>query len=773
MKHKLFLVLAALGLLLPQVASAYDFEVDGIYYNILGSDAEVAWGSPKYSGSVVIPSTVTYSDKTYSVTRIGVRAFEECSGLTSITIPNSVKSIGKEAFHYCISLASVTIPNSVTSMEDNVFTSCLGLTSITVASDNTTYDSRDNCNAIIETSTNTLIAGCQNSTIPNSVTNIGKSAFYCCRDLTSITIPSSVTCIESFAFRGCSSLKSITIPNNVTSMGDYAFWGCEGLTSVTIGSGVTSIGDLVFENCYGLTSITIPNSVTSIGKRAFNYCSSLNSVNIPSSVTSIGNSAFGYCSSLSSITVASGNKSYDSRDNCNAIIETASNTLITGCNNTIIPCSVTIIGGGAFAGYSFTSITIPNNVTSIGIGAFAHCSGLTSITIPNSVTSIGGSAFYECSNLTSIAIPNSVTSIGEDTFFYCSSLASVTIPNSVTSIGKWAFVGCSSLTSVTIPSSVTSIGQQAFCDCYALTSVTIPSSVTSIGQQAFCNCYALTSVTNLAIVPQTIGSSTFSEYRTLHVRKGYKGVYAAKDYWKEFTIVDDAVASTTITDGEEYVSATATDYDEVAYTRTFNNTDWQALYVPFSLNYNEWKDYFDIAEISTYAQYDDNADGDYDRMNLVVEKLEAGSTLPNHPYLIRAKSTGTKTLALTNKTLEAAETNSITCSSALGNYELTITGTYTEKTDMFANAYYALSGGRLMQANSASVVLKPQRWYIDAKTLGSGVKAWKIVVEEAEGIKAPSSSPKGESPVAYDLMGRSVKAGAKGISIVNGKKIIN
>ena len=228
----------------------------------------------------------------------------------------------------------------------------------------------------------------------------------------------------------------------------------------------------------------------------------------------------------------------------------------------------------------------------------------------------------------------------------------------------------------------------------------------------------------------------------------------------------------TFTDGEAYSATADTDYKKVTYTRTFNNTEWQALYVPFSLNYNEWKDYFDIAEISTYAQYDDNADGDYDRMNLVVEKLEAGSTLANHPYLIRAKSTGTKTLTLTNKTLAAAETNSITCTSALGNYELTITGTYTEKTDMFANGYYALSGGRLMQASSASVVLKSQRWYIDAKALGSGVKAWKIVVEEAEGITAPSSSPKGESPVAYDLMGRGVKVGAKVISIVNGKKII-
>ena len=184
----------------------------------------------------------------------------------------------------------------------------------------------------------------------------------------------TVTSIGYEAFYGCDGLTSVTIGNSVTSIGDVAFESCGGLTSVTIGNSVTSIGDQAFSQCIGLTSITIPNSVTSIGQMAFALCISLASIEIPNSVTSIGVGAFAGISDLTSIVVASGNTKYDSRDNCNAIIETSSNTLIAGCPNTIIP----------------------NGVTSIEVGAFYYCPGLTSITIPNSVTSIGVSAFSGC-----------------------------------------------------------------------------------------------------------------------------------------------------------------------------------------------------------------------------------------------------------------------------------------------------------------------------------------------------------------------------------------
>ena len=287
-----------------------------------------------------------------------------------------------------------------------------------------------------------------------------------------LTIPSSVTyggttysvtSINNYAFQGCSDLTSATIPNSVTSIGYRAFEDCSGLTSITVDSdnpvydsrnncnaiivtatnillfgckntiiptSVTSIENYAFSGCSGLTSLTIPNSVTRIENYAFSGCSGLTSLTIPSSVTSIENYAFSGCSGLDSITVANGNPTYDSRNNCNAIIKTATNTLIAGCKNTIIPTSVTSIGEGAFFGYSgLTSVTIPNSVTEIHYSAFEDCSGLTSLTIGNSVTDIGPWAFYNCTNLAEVTcLATTPPSLGGDVFYGIASPCTLTVP---------------------------------------------------------------------------------------------------------------------------------------------------------------------------------------------------------------------------------------------------------------------------------------------------------------------------------------------------------
>ena len=240
-----------------------------------------------------------------------------------------------------------------------------------------------------------------------------------CTNLISISIPNSVTTIDESALELCTNLTSVTMSNNVTSIGSDAFLSCESLTNITIPDSVTTIGMAAFAGCTGLTSINIPNSVTSIGDSAFDGCS-FTSITIPSSVTSIGFSPFLSCSGLTSITVDSNNPNYDSRNNCNAIIETSTNALIQGCQNTIIP----------------------NSVTTIRMSAFCGCTDITSITIPSGVTSIGSVAFKNCTGLTSInCLATTAPTITANTFWNIKTGGTLTVPTGSTGYNTWMGTG--------------------------------------------------------------------------------------------------------------------------------------------------------------------------------------------------------------------------------------------------------------------------------------------------------------------------------------------
>ena len=398
-----------------------------------------------------------------SVTEIGANAFSNCWRLSEISLSNSLKNIGGSAFLNNYKLNNVVIPASVTSIGEGVFKSCESMTSISVDSANTVYDSRDNCNAIIKTGSNTLLYGFPGTVIPNSVRTIGEKAFYYNQAITSVTIPDGVTTIEEDAFLGCYNLKTVSLPDSVSSIGESAFLSCSKLTYVHIPTALTEISENVFCGCSQLTELTIPENIKSINKWAFAACSKLTDIWLPASVTFLENNPFERCSGLNSIAVDNSNPVYNSRNNCNAIIETATNKLVCGCANTIIPDGVKEIGTAAFSGCSeLTHLNIPDSVTVIGEEAFWFCDELEEIVIPENVTTIGRMAFELCQNLTSVTIPDSVTSIEDSAFNRCTSLMSITIPSGVTSIGDSAFEGCTSLMSITIPSSVTSIGRFAF-----------------------------------------------------------------------------------------------------------------------------------------------------------------------------------------------------------------------------------------------------------------------------------------------------------------------
>ena len=420
-------------------------------------------------GELVIPD---------SVTSIGNSAFSGCGKLTSLKLNSGLTIIGDYAFTSCSGLTGeLVIPDSVTSIGYRAFYRCYNFNSIVVSAGNTAYDSRNGSNCLIETSGNTVLLGCKNSVIPNTITSIGDSAFRDCRGLTSIDIPDSVTSIESSAFHSCA-----------------------GLTSASLGSGLTEIGESAFERSE-LTKLILPSKLERIGDNAFLYNDISETVSIPSTVKEIGVNILGG-NYIAGIIVDKNNEVYDSREDCNAIIRTKDNVLICGCSNTKIPSGVEEISTKAFYScYNLGSIVFPESLKTIQANAFGSCTRLLNVNITKNITSIGTMAFDHCIDLTGITVSYGNTKYDSRNDCNCIIEISTNV----------LIQGCK--TSV-IPDSVTKIGSCAFINQQYLTSIKIPDSITSIGSQAFYGCTRLSEIIcNATTAPTIGGNNTFYDVK--------------------------------------------------------------------------------------------------------------------------------------------------------------------------------------------------------------------------------------------------------------------
>lgn len=470
---------------------------------------------PNSSGKEYLPTENTIGERMFtsrglqtillpkSVTSIDDRAFSSCHSLNKVVIyENSVKTIGMAAFEYCSSLADIVLPEGVTTIARSAFWGCSSLSRID---------------------------------LPEGVTTIGHSAFYGCEKLSSVKLPNSLTTIEGFAFSGCNGL-TITIPDNVESMSMLTFSDCTGLditipgrfltkienpigsnckdVRVTIAEGTTVIEEYAFQKRPGIVSVTIPESVTSIGHAAFWQCSGLTDIIIPSSVTEIGDDAFSKCTNLTNVTLPDGL----------TFIGEGVFFSCTKLSEINIPKKITAINNATFSGcVSLRNMIIPDNIQSIGGRAFFSCKGLVSVVIPNSVKSIEYEAFNGCSALKSIVLPEGMTLIKKWTFADCSSLVDVTLPSTMTTLEYGAFENCTSLRSVTIPNSVNTV-DAPFYGCSSLSDIKVPDYLyeTSI--------FSGTGITDITVPEGTTVVGSFADCTKLASITFPEGIKALTDF---------------------------------------------------------------------------------------------------------------------------------------------------------------------------------------------------------------------------------------------------
>ena len=558
---KLFTLL--LLTLLPFTAMAEGDDpvlIDGICYKLISKAnvAEVvANPTTEYSGDIVIPSSVTYEGSEYSVEKINDYAFNNSTGITSVTIPSSVKSIGNSPFPYNLPSLNITDISSWCSI---VFSP--------VGSNPFRYTDKVYLNGVEITE---LI-------IPEGVASINEHAFEGLKSLTTISLPSSLKSIGSNAFQGCTSLKSLTLPSNLTDIGSGMAEGCSSLTSVILPASIYYIPTAAFGNCKELRDVYCHSTdVTKVYENAFkdSYPEYI-TLHVPESSIELykANAIWGKFREIVDL-----NNSGSSQGTGTSADALKINELFYRLIGKALAAEVIADPNGSL--YS-GDIVIPSSVTyegseysveKINDYAFNNSTGITSVTIPSSVKSIGNSPFpYNlpslnitdisswCSivfspvgsnpfrytdkvylngvEITELIIPEGVASINEHAFEGLKSLTTISLPSSLKSIGSNAFQGCTSLKSLTLPSNLTDIGSGMAEGCSSLTSVILPASIYYIPTAAFGNCKELRDVychsTDVTKVYENAFKDSYPEYITLHVPEKSVEAYKANTIWGKF-----------------------------------------------------------------------------------------------------------------------------------------------------------------------------------------------------------------------------------------------
>lgn len=484
------------------------FEADGVRYEIWDSAQHTVAIMPTERCGITegydhdntinivrVKSSVQNNGTGYRVVAIKDSAFTGRTDIDRLIIEDGIEEIGASAFAGCKYLEEVSLPSTVISIAHAAFSGCDRLCRITVAQGNDVYDSRGNCNAVIETKSDKLVVGCNATNIPDNIKTIGHYAFSEIASLSEIKLPARLMTIEGAAFHKCVNLKSVNLSQTLQTIGEYAFEGTA-LTEIFIPSNVDKIGLNPFIGCENLQSITvdkgnstydsrdhcnsiidtkrqrliagcknsvIPKRVRSIASFAFVGHTGLTRMVIPKSVEDISPTAFSGCVNLTELSVEKGNPVYDSRNDCNAVIETNTQTLRIACSRTVIPNDIVAIGDGAFSGMNTS----------------------TSLHIPQNIKEIGNSAFKGCGNLRSLFVDTPKVIFGQYCFAGCQELETVQLPVGTNVIPRGMFKGCSKLTNIDIPFGCQIIESSAFENCRNLRSITMPTDAIMSGENQF------------------------------------------------------------------------------------------------------------------------------------------------------------------------------------------------------------------------------------------------------------------------------------------------